>query len=56
MAIRLGYEKRGADLEAFVENTGNHSAAPGRPDQPLRTATVGRVAERSATALGPDGS
>lgn len=30
VAIRLGYEKRGADLEAFVENTGNHSAAPGR--------------------------
>lgn len=44
VAIRLGYEKRGADLEAFVENTGNHSAAPGRHgrrDQRLRPAAAG---------------
>lgn len=32
VALRLGCDKRGADLEAFVENTGGHCArAPGRP-------------------------
>lgn len=48
MAIRLGYDKCGADLEAFVGNTGNHSAAAGRPGwrgQRLRPAAACRVAQ-----------
>lgn len=55
VAIRLGYEKRAADLEAFVENTGNHSAAPGRHGrrgQRLRPAAAGGVSQ-SARLLRP---
>lgn len=54
MAIRLGYEKRGADLEAFVENTGNHCGS-WAPRPATETRVGGRSGpERSALALGPD--
>lgn len=58
MAIHLGCEKRGADLEALVENTGNHSAATGRCDRPgqrLRPTAAGGVAQSARLRAGSCG-